>query len=504
MTLPPLPYRVTEEMIDAYGETIHHLSLNRQHRHGDPVRLLDYAAIAATRTETGLTDAEIAARVGLDEVQVTFIRNLIERRRFRRDQYRKLFALGGGRRYREGRYVDPLAALKTRPENRRLYEALTFDKAQVQTWLESGWWSGETLLSRLGQYAGTRPGADALRLDGCTLTFAELSRRAARFAAGLIEQGLARSDVVALAVRDESDFILAALGVAAMGGVLLPLDPALKARHMAACLRDARARAIICADGLAEGLIAQRQALPHLAHVIVAGQMAEVATPADDAPAPLNTEPAAADPALLWPTSDGKLVVHSHQTLLAAARGLADGLGFEADEAIRPAAPLWDSPGFIGAMAAIYAGAILDLGGDQAVDVAIGPATALADAGARGARLLVATDTAADPASLEKIEAAARGATLVRLWSPAQAPAALFSRPADPLKRRLGTLGRPAPGVEARKGETGLELRGPQLCPGHVDNATANAAAFTQDGWLRTDLPVEEEQAAGFWWATQV
>ena len=55
-----MPFGVTQNMIDSYGEAIYQLSLNRQRRQGDPVRLLDYDAVEAQRADMGLTDAEIA------------------------------------------------------------------------------------------------------------------------------------------------------------------------------------------------------------------------------------------------------------------------------------------------------------------------------------------------------------------------------------------------------------------------------------------------------------
>ncbi len=96
-----MAYGVTQGMIAAYGDLVFDLSLNKQVRRGDPVRALDFEAIEAGRAEMGLSDEEIAPRLGLTAEQVRFIRVVIERRRFRTDQYRKLFALGGGRRYRE-------------------------------------------------------------------------------------------------------------------------------------------------------------------------------------------------------------------------------------------------------------------------------------------------------------------------------------------------------------------------------------------------------------------
>ena len=84
-----MPFGVTQNMIDSYGEAIYQLSLNRQRRQGDPVRLLDYDAVEAQRADMGLTDTEIASRVGLSVDQVRFIRVYLERQHYRIDQHRR-------------------------------------------------------------------------------------------------------------------------------------------------------------------------------------------------------------------------------------------------------------------------------------------------------------------------------------------------------------------------------------------------------------------------------
>src|SRR5262249_45729800 len=94
---------VTPAMIEAFGPIIFDLSLNVQDRHGDPVRVLDFAKIEHQRAATGLSDREIAARLGLAVDQVTFIRVLLEQRRFKPERYYRLFQLGGGRRFRTER-----------------------------------------------------------------------------------------------------------------------------------------------------------------------------------------------------------------------------------------------------------------------------------------------------------------------------------------------------------------------------------------------------------------
>ena len=96
---------VTEAMVESFGETVFGLSHNLQRRRGDPVRLKDFDAIERQRADLGLSDAEISERIGLSRDQVTFIRNLVERRKIRRNHYQRLLELGGGRRFRAERFT---------------------------------------------------------------------------------------------------------------------------------------------------------------------------------------------------------------------------------------------------------------------------------------------------------------------------------------------------------------------------------------------------------------
>jgi malonyl-CoA/methylmalonyl-CoA synthetase len=66
----------------------------------------------------------------------------------------------------------------------------------------------------------------------------------------------------------------------------------------------------------------------------------------------------------------------------------------------------------------------------------------------------------------------------------------LVSNPYDG-ERRPGTVGFPLPGVDVRLaprpgGVTEIEVRGPNVIAGYLDDPAATAAAFTADGWLRT------------------
>ena len=111
-----MSYGVTQEMIDTFGDIVFKLSLNKQTRRGDPVRNLDFKAIAASRSETGLTDEEIAKKIGLLPEQVSVVRVFTERKHHKIDQHRRLYHLGGGKRWRKDNYKNPSERLKFRED----------------------------------------------------------------------------------------------------------------------------------------------------------------------------------------------------------------------------------------------------------------------------------------------------------------------------------------------------------------------------------------------------
>ncbi len=394
-----MPYGVSERMVESYGEVIWDLSLNIQRRRGDAVRKLDFAAIAAQREGTGLSDSEIANRIGLAPEQVTFIRVISERRRFRRDQYRKLYGLGGGKRYREGEWRDPDRDLALRPEAVPLRDAMAPAPERLAEYTAKGLWNGETLgslLQRQAAEAGERPAF----VGNETISYGELAERVARAAGALAAAGLGRGEVVGVVSDDLVFGSLALLACAWFGAVALPLSPALEGRQRAAFLSLARARlALEDESDLAGGTPCPPQ-VPR-AH--------------------------GGDPVVLLASGD-YLVPHSHQTLLAAARGLA---------ALEPASvaapPLPHHLAVLGHAVALLVGG--SLGGEADLVLDEGEYTI---AGQRHP-----------------------------LLSCPEAPALAWG--------------------EVRPGDDGcLETRGPGVAIGYYENPVASARAFAAEGWFKT------------------
>ncbi len=331
-----MPYAVSEQMVETYGDLIFDLSLNKQIRRGDPIRQLDHAAWLREREATGLTDPEIAHKTGLAIEQVTFIRNIVERRRFRLDQYRKLFRLGGGLRYREDRYRDPEEKFEMSDAAVALRRSMHFNAREVAKYVQNGWWTGRTVWDWINEM--TRADPD-LAVDGKGAhSIGDLKNSAAAVASALASNNVHPGDVVAAVLPDGFARYAAYLGAAKLGCVFLPLSVELAGLEISGILSHARARAVIGDGGAMANLMTEMVGLAgesaDLDVVFALEQKIAGAVPLDlqdPATEELQSayEPAAADPVLLLAAAGGesvKLAIHTHQTFLNALGATAVGV----------------------------------------------------------------------------------------------------------------------------------------------------------------------------------
>lgn len=272
---------VTEAMVESFGETIFRLSHNHQVRRGDPVRLKDFAAIERQRADLGLSDTEISGRIGLSRDQVTFIRNLVERRKIRRNHYQRLLELGGGRRFRAERFTPHEQRRGYREAAMNLRDAMRFDGDRAAVYLERGWWSPADTLSRwLIRAASETPDAPAIVGGGQTLSYRELAGRVAALAGGLKGLGLGSGDVVAVQLPNRIEYLVSYLAICAIGGVMTTLYVPYRAAEMETLLTHSRARAFIGLDAMGDfrptrTVLDLRGRTGSPEHVIVLGEASE-------------------------------------------------------------------------------------------------------------------------------------------------------------------------------------------------------------------------------------
>ncbi len=471
-----MPYGVTPQMMEAYSETIFDLSLNKQVRRGDPVRILDTDTWKTQRDNTGLTDPEIAERIGLAVPQVTFIRCITERRLFRLNQYRKLYRLGGGLRYREDRYVDPEEPFNYSADAALLRRSIRFGAGQVRKYIEAGWWTSDTFADLLNRAAPEQP---AYMDKSGTMTYGQLKNRTKDRAYALRVQNVEKGEVIAACLPTiNDDFLVTYLAAASIGAVFQPLDPDLPGQDIALLIRHSRARLAIVGDTPKNPSLAEDLKRLESFSVLTEKELTE--QPNDRKNISIHP-PVAADPILLLSSIAGdgrpKVAPLTQQNLFSNVRLATENLGIASDASISIDQTDTVMLGLFGLHLALQAGTALSLAKESEIAIS----------GSDGDGFTLSL-----PGGVE-----------TEFWGTDEAQVLLRN-------------GQPLAGVETRivseegellaPGEHGfLEVRGPSVCVGYLDNFVANKSTFTADAWFRTgckaqlnkDFKIEFSAAAG-------
>lgn len=489
---------ITDALLATFGETVFRMSHNLQVREGDPVRRLDWNEIERQREGMGLSDAQIAARLGLTREQVMFIRNSEESRRFRTGQTAYLLDLGGGKRYRPERVVRLEDRFAYSADALRLRAALAYDPERARLYVERGWWADDTLPGWLARHAERRPDAVALVSSSESLTWKQLQARVLRFAEGLRRAGVARGEVVAVQLPNTVEFVVAFLAICRLGAAMCTLHMPYRGAEIAALMGHSRARLGICTFSSVPFFNGSGRTFAEL-----------------DCDEPLSKDvpgPVAADPYLLLYTSgttaSPKGVPLNYHTMLSNARLSAPEHRLGAADRILSAAPFTHLFGLhalhcawaVGAAAVLLPAFKPD---DLAVTVEELKPTGLWTAPAHIAavramglfdkhdwsslKLAIMSGSACPPPLVKFFAEKVPGCAVTQLWGMTEMQAGLYTRPGDAPEVHATSAGRPSPGTEVRVAEDGeLQVRGCLLFAGYYDNEEANADAFTPDGWFRT------------------
>lgn len=221
--------------------------------------------------------------------------------------------------------------------------------------------------------------ADAVALidGGRCWTYAQLWAQVACLQRAWCQHGLGVGDRVAVYLDKRLETVAAMFAVTAAGGVLVPVNPVLKAAQVAHILQDSGARLLVTSAARWQGLATAAAACPALAQLWLTDADAH----ADSAPvvAPAlavhawPTAPGAAmasaagvnrletDTAAIFYTSGStgrpKGVVLSHRNLVAGACSVASYLGNRHDDVLLAALPLSFDAGFSQLTTAFLVGA---------------------------------------------------------------------------------------------------------------------------------------------------
>jgi len=116
-----------------------------------------------------------------------------------------------------------------------------------------------------------RPDEVAVRTkdDEVTLTWQQLQDRADALAGGLAGLGLQKGQCVAILLANRPEFHLVDLAVMQVGGTPFSIYPTYAPGQIAYVVQDADARILVTEPGFLDNVLAAREELPHLEHIIV-------------------------------------------------------------------------------------------------------------------------------------------------------------------------------------------------------------------------------------------
>ena len=371
----------------------------------------------------------------------------------------------------------------------------------------------ETLPGLLGELAGGSRAA--LIHHDRTITARELAERAARVAGGLAATGIGAGDRVAVWLPNRPEWLELHVALARLGALTVAVNTRFRAHEVRDLLERSEARAVAFAPGFKGIAFEDILGDAPVDRIRVGGP--EYAALLEHEPAPDASGPGAPCVAFTSSGTTGrpKLVVHAQGGIVAHARAVAAGFGYDAPDCVALAMlPLCGVFGHSSALGALAGGAPVVL--QEAFDA--GEAARLVErhrvthANGSDAMLLRLLEASPDPPLREAgfaafdgdpravVDAAdAAGTTAYMCYGSTEVQALLAHAPQDGTpERRAIAGGRPvSPATQVRVAADGeLEIRGPSVMAGYLGDEQPD---LTDDGFLRSgDLGRELDDGFAF------
>lgn len=406
--------------------------------------------------------------------------------------------------------------------------------------IASGLWKDRVLLDYFDVHVRTTPTATAIvahevATDTQTrLTYGELADRTDQIAAGLLERGIARGDIVACQLPGWWQFIALHLACLRIGAVTNPIMPIMRRRELEFMLNLTQAKLIVTPavfrgfdyPAMIAGL---RGSVPGLAHALVVGGTSEDAFERLHAK-PLTEiargklremRPPTPDDVIevvftSGTTGEPKGVMHSSNTLISATWPFVDRLDLTPADIVFMASPLAHQTGFVyGMMIPLILGSRVVL--QDIWDPAI---AARLIASEQATFTMASTPFLADlteeavkrpqdfrslrvflsagapiPRVLVRRATDALRATIASGWGMTENGAVTVTKPGDPPEKAFETDGCPLPGMEIRTVDAGglvlppgaegcLQVRSCSSFLGYLNRPELDAT--DADGWFET------------------
>jgi non-ribosomal peptide synthetase component E (peptide arylation enzyme) len=144
---------------------------------------------------------------------------------------------------------------------------------QIRDFHADGRWGARLLVDHLDARANETPDKIAIVEDRRRLSYRDVVRMSENVAAGLLDLGIGRGDVVAIQAPNWAELPIVHFATDRIGAIFVPLSEGFRDQELRHLLRQSRARVIFCADALRgfwpRDLIEKlRGDLPDLRHVI--------------------------------------------------------------------------------------------------------------------------------------------------------------------------------------------------------------------------------------------
>ena len=410
---------------------------------------------------------------------------------------------------------------------------------QAESFRAAGRWRSETVLHDLRRAAEAHPDKVAIisYVSGNlarTVTYREFAARVDRFAAALLELGVRRQDVVAIHLPNWWMLTPLYLACVRIGAVPAPVMPPFGARELGYVLATSGAKVCVVPERYQDIDYAarlDRVAPDTLSHRVVvrtapAGSDADhldferffVETPWEQTHELPSLDTLDADDVALLLFTSGttgapKAVVHSHNTLYAAATAVPESYGLGPDTVASVPHPMTHLAGLLysACMSVILGGTsvmqddfdmglMLDMIAKHRLTfIYAAPqfGVALVDEQRKkprdlsSLRHLVSGSAPIPPQLIDDIRGTL-GVELGALWGMTENGGVTVTRPEDPQGWAAHSDGSPVPGSQVRiDAEEGEELgrlwtRGPSQCLGYLNQREAYLACLDADGWFDT------------------
>ena len=370
----------------------------------------------------------------------------------------------------------------------------------------------------LDQYTAVDPGRTVIADADYELTARELMSAVSREQDRLRAAGVGRGDVVCTQLPNWWEAIAFAHAAWGMGAVLCPvpvnyrtaeISAILAAVPVAAYISPQRFRSANYGPMVTDAADRAGIAVPWLP--VVHGHVTDIELAESSHQPELVADLDGVCMVMFTSGTTGhpKGVLHSHRTLLAEARSIADLFSLDADRVFMPS-PIGHITGLLyGVLMPLLINGTVVLQAEWEAQVGMrlvekhrctfcvgatpflrGLTDAYLAAGSCSHLAGFVCGGADVPPALVRDARSVLGCTVVRAYGLTEMPTLTCGSPRDPVEVQADTDGRLIGSSQARlvcssDGIGELEVRGPELCLGYLDPADT-AAAFTADGWFRT------------------